>query len=80
MSKRKAQATKVEVGTGNVYADLGYDDADEMLIKAQLVTKIAEIIKRKALPKRRRPTCLACPSLSCRTCYAAGSAVFPSVA
>jgi len=29
----------------NVYADLGYPNADEMLVKAQLVTKIAEIIQ-----------------------------------
>ncbi len=49
MSKRKVQAMEVEMGTGNVYADLGYEDADEMLIKAQLVSKIAEIIKRKGL-------------------------------
>jgi predicted XRE-type DNA-binding protein len=49
MSKRRVQAMDVEMGSGNVYADLGYADADEMLIKAQLVAKIAEIIKRKGL-------------------------------
>ncbi len=37
------------MGTGNVYADLGYGNAEEMLIKAQLVTKIAEIIKQKGI-------------------------------
>lgn len=37
--------TVVEKGSTNVYADLGYSDADEMLVKAQLVTKIREIIK-----------------------------------
>lgn len=49
MSKRKVRGVEVEMGTGNVYADLGYSDADEMLVKAQLVTKIAEIIKGKSL-------------------------------
>ena len=49
MSKRKAQSVPVEMGTGNVYADLGYGNADEMLIKAQLVTKIAEIIRGKGI-------------------------------
>jgi predicted XRE-type DNA-binding protein len=49
MSKRKVRAVEVEMGTGNVYADLRYDDADEMLIKAQLVGKMAEIIKRKGI-------------------------------
>lgn len=49
MSKRKVRGMEVEMGSGNVYADLGYDDAEEMLIKAKLVTEIAEIIKRKGL-------------------------------
>jgi predicted XRE-type DNA-binding protein len=35
----------VEKGSINVYADLGYPDADDMLVKAQLITKIHEIIK-----------------------------------
>lgn len=49
MSTRKAQPVAVEIGTDNVYADLGFDNAEEMTIKAQLVTNIAEIIKRKRL-------------------------------
>jgi hypothetical protein len=49
MSNPKVKGMEVEMGTGNVYADLGFADADEMLIKAQLVSKIAEIIKRKGL-------------------------------
>lgn len=39
----------LESGTTNVYADLGLPDADEMLIKAQLATKIGDIIKRRKL-------------------------------
>ena len=38
---------EIEEGTGNVYADLGMADADEMLVKAQLATKIGEIIKSR---------------------------------
>jgi len=37
--------TDFEEGSGNVYADLGQEDAAEMLVKAQLATKIGEIIK-----------------------------------
>jgi predicted XRE-type DNA-binding protein len=37
--------SKIEKGSGNVYADLGLADADEMLVKAQLASKIGEIIK-----------------------------------
>jgi predicted XRE-type DNA-binding protein len=36
-----------EESTGNVYADLGHKDADETLVKAQLATKIGEIIKAR---------------------------------
>jgi predicted XRE-type DNA-binding protein len=38
-----------EQGSTNVYADLGFPDADETLVKAQLATKIGEIIKRRRL-------------------------------
>lgn len=61
MSKRRARASGFKVGTGNVYADLGYADADEMLIKAQLVTKIAEIIKRKGLTQTQAAELLGMP-------------------
>ena len=50
MSKYKAsERIAVYAGSGNVYADLGYPDADEMLVKAQLVSKIAEIIRQRGL-------------------------------
>jgi predicted XRE-type DNA-binding protein len=37
----------IEESSGNVYADLGLADADEMLVKAQLACKISEIIKAR---------------------------------
>jgi predicted XRE-type DNA-binding protein len=50
MSKRKIiEGTKIHEGSGNVYRDLGYPDADEMLVKAQLVSKISEIIRSQEL-------------------------------
>lgn len=50
MSKHKvSDRVAVYAGSRNVYADLGYPDADEMLVKAQLVTRIAEIIQRRGL-------------------------------
>jgi predicted XRE-type DNA-binding protein len=36
---------EIEKGSGNVYADLDMGDADEMIVKAQLASKIGEIIK-----------------------------------
>jgi predicted XRE-type DNA-binding protein len=38
-----------ERGSTNVYADIDFPDADEMLVKAQLATKVGEIIKRRRL-------------------------------
>jgi predicted XRE-type DNA-binding protein len=39
----------VEDGSANVYADLGRSDADEMLVKAQLTSRIGEVIERRRL-------------------------------
>jgi predicted XRE-type DNA-binding protein len=39
--------TKIIESTGNIYADLNRPDADELLVKAQLVFKIDQIIKAK---------------------------------
>ena len=52
MSKRKIRSiagVDIHEGSANVYADLGYPNAEEMLIKAKLVAKIAEIISTKGL-------------------------------
>jgi predicted XRE-type DNA-binding protein len=38
---------EIEIGSTNVYADLGRPDAEEMLVKAQLASKIGDIIKRR---------------------------------
>ena len=39
----------VEAGSANVYADLGYADSEGMLLKAQLVTKIAQILRERRM-------------------------------
>jgi predicted XRE-type DNA-binding protein len=45
----RPQGIRIEKGSGNVYADLGFPNSEDMLIKAQLVTKIAEIIQQRRL-------------------------------
>jgi predicted XRE-type DNA-binding protein len=50
--------SKIVKGSMNVYADLGMADADEMLVKAQLATKIAEIIKLRKLTQMQASTLL----------------------
>jgi predicted XRE-type DNA-binding protein len=39
----------VHEGSGNVYADLGYADPEDMKLKAQLVTRIAVAIRERGL-------------------------------
>src|SRR6266480_3547760 len=45
--KSSVQNEKVQVSSGNVFADLGFQDAEERLLKAKLATKIAQLIERK---------------------------------
>lgn len=62
MSKRKSiHGIAVEAGSGNVYADLGLRDPDAMLMKAQLVMKIDEIIKRRGLTQTQAGQLLGLP-------------------
>lgn len=42
-----AKSRKAEVGSGNVFADLGFEDSEERLLKAKLATKIAQLIEKK---------------------------------
>jgi predicted XRE-type DNA-binding protein len=51
----------VEEGSGNVYANLGFPDAEEMLAKAELVREIGQIIKRRRLTPQRAAEQLGIP-------------------
>ena len=51
----------IEKSSGNVYADLGLADAQEMLIKAKLASKIGEIIERQNLTQQQAAQLLAMP-------------------
>ena len=43
---------KIQAGTGNVFADIGLPDAEELLNKAQLARRIHEIIKGRHLTQK----------------------------
>ncbi len=53
--------TQIERGSANVYADLGIGNAEEMLVKAQLATKIGEIIKQRKLTQTQAAKLLGIP-------------------
>ena len=47
--KKMSEKTKVELGGGNVFADIGLEDAEELLLKAKLVSKMSQLIEKKGL-------------------------------
>jgi predicted XRE-type DNA-binding protein len=53
--------TLIEKGSTNVYADLGYPDAGEMFVKAQLAAKIGEIIQSRKLTQLQAAELLGIP-------------------
>jgi len=52
---------EIEPGSGNVYADLGFRDAAEMLVKAQLVAKISEILVARKWTQQQASKVLGIP-------------------
>lgn len=53
--------TEIEQGSGNVYADLATPDAEEMLVKARLASKICSIIKARHLTQMQAAEILGLP-------------------
>src|SRR5208282_544434 len=47
--QRNIEGVAIQEGSGSVYADLGYADAEDMAVKARLVTKIGDIIRELGL-------------------------------
>lgn len=54
-------AHEVKMSSGNVYADLGTDDAEEMQLKAQLALAIGEILQSKKLTQQQAAQILGMP-------------------
>lgn len=44
---------KITRGSGNIFADLGFDNPEEMETKAQLVSQINAIIKQRKLTQKK---------------------------
>ena len=43
----------IKKGSGNVYKDLGYEDAESMKIKADIVSRISDIMEERKLTQKR---------------------------
>ncbi len=53
--------TDITHGTTNVYADLEFENADKMLVKAQLVTKINQIITERKWTQQKAADVIGLP-------------------
>lgn len=51
----------IEMSSGNVYADIGAPDAEEMLLKAQLASRIADMIQSKGFTQSQAAELLGIP-------------------
>ncbi len=45
-------SVEMEIGSGNVFADLGLDNADELLIGVKLGVTVRDILKERGLKQR----------------------------
>jgi predicted XRE-type DNA-binding protein len=54
----RKQASDETASSGNVFADLGLPDADELLLKAKLVEAVATLIREKGWTQRRAASVL----------------------
>jgi predicted XRE-type DNA-binding protein len=55
------EMTIIEEGNTNVYADLGMADAEEMIVKARLASKIGEIITSRKWSQQKAADMLGIP-------------------
>lgn len=53
----------IEEGSGNVYLDLGYPDAEEMLAKADLTHQLQQAIDSQGITKRQAAQKIGVPEL-----------------
>jgi len=51
----------IEQGTENVYSDLGYPDAADMLVKAELAREISQILMDRKLTQQQASNILGMP-------------------
>ena len=50
------KSEKIEMSSGNVFADLGFEDSEERLLKANLASKIAQLIEQKGWTQAQTAT------------------------
>ena len=61
MKKIRRKAIEFEEGSGNVFADLGLTDADELYARSQIGFGVYKILKKKGLKQREIADLLGVP-------------------
>ena len=57
------EALEMKVSSGNIFADLGFENAAEHLVKAGLVVRIDRIIEERGLTRKAAAEAMGPPSL-----------------
>jgi len=52
MAKQRKKNLKYEISSGNVFADLGLDQPDELLARSKLLSKVSHLIKNSGLSQK----------------------------
>ncbi len=52
MTTKRRRSTRVEVGSGNVFADLGLKDADQLMARSQIGFHVFKILEEQKLKQR----------------------------
>src|SRR5208282_739892 len=52
MSTKKRKSIRFEAGSGNVFADLGLKEADQLLVRSQIGFQVFKILEGKDLKQR----------------------------
>ena len=53
MSSKKRKRTEFEIGSGNVFADLGLEDSAELFTRAQIGVHVFRILQKRELKQRQ---------------------------
>lgn len=61
MTRHRKSEREYEIGSANVYADLGFRTPEDMLVKAQLVSRIADILGERGLTQSKAAAVLGIP-------------------
>ena len=52
MAKQKEECPEYEISSGNVFADLGLEQSDELLARAKLLNDVSTLIKNSGLSQK----------------------------